>query len=73
MRPSRSPEFPIIRDQAYRVRAGVNVLMPGGPRSGKRVPDGTLLESLGKTEGITLAELRENAKYVLKFALNFVD
>lgn len=73
MRSAKSPEFPIIRDQAYRVRAGVNVFMPGGSRTGKRVPDGTLLESLGRNEGITLAELRENAEYVLTFALNFID
>ena len=32
MRSSKSPEFPKMRDQAYRVRAGVNVLMPGGAR-----------------------------------------
>lgn len=72
MRSSASPEFPIMRDQAYRVRAGVNVFMPGGGRTGKRVPDGTLLETLGKKGGITLAEIRENAKYVLKFAMNFI-
>ena len=73
MRPSYSPEFPIIRDQAYRVRAGVNILMPGGERTGKRESDGTLLETLGKSGGITLTEIRENAKYILNFALNFVD
>ncbi len=70
MRKGVSPEFPLIRDQAYRVRAGVNVLMPGGERAGKysKKPDGTLLESLGKDGGITLAELRQNAKYVTAFA-----
>lgn len=72
MRSSRSPEFPLLRDQAYRVRAGVNILMPGGARTGKHIPDGTLLESLGKSGGITLAELRENAKYILKFAIKFI-
>ncbi len=73
MRPSYSPEFPIIRDQAYRVRAGVNILMPGGERTGKRESDGTLLETLGKNGGITLGEIRENAKYILQFAMNFVE
>ena len=73
MRQSYSPEFPIIRDQAYRVRAGVNILMPGGERGGKRESDGTLLETLGKNGGITLGEIRENAKYILQFAMNFVE
>ena len=73
MRPSYSPEFPIIRDQAYRVRSGINILMPGGERTGKRESDGTLLETLGKTGGITLGEIRENAKYILQFALNFIE
>ena len=72
MRSAHSPEFPSLRDQAYRVRAGVNILMPGGARTGKHVPDGTLLETLGKKDGITLDEIRENAKYILKFAMKFI-
>lgn len=70
MRSSKSPEFPKLADQAYRVRAGVNVLMPGGGRTGKRKPDGTLLRTLGKEGGITLGELQQNAKYILNYALN---
>ena len=70
MRSSKSPEFPAICDQAYRVRAGVNVLMPGGGRTGKKKPDGTLLKTLGKDGGITLGELQQNAKYVLNYAMN---
>lgn len=70
MRSSKSPEFPEICDQAYRVRAGVNVLMPGGGRTGRKKPDGTLLKTLGKENGITLGELQQNAKYVLNYALN---
>ncbi|MBQ7122551.1 MAG: glycoside hydrolase family 3 C-terminal domain-containing protein [Clostridia bacterium] len=70
MRSSKSPEFPLIRDQAYRVRAGVNVLMPGGGRTGIRKPDGTLLRTLGKPEGITLGELQRNAAEVLCFIMN---
>lgn len=65
-----SPEFRKIRDNAYRVRAQVDVLMPGGGRSGKRKPDGTLLESLGKKEGITLGEIQRSAMNVLRFAMN---
>lgn len=70
MRSSKSPEFPKMRDQAYRVRAGVNVLMPGGARVGKRKPDGTLLKNYNKPEGITLGELQRNAEWVLRFIVN---
>ena len=70
MRSSKSPEFPNLKDQAYRVRAGVNVLMPGGDRTGRRKPDGTLLKTLGKPNGITLGELQQNAKYVLGFVID---
>lgn len=65
-----SPEFPKLRDNAYRVRAQVDVLMPGGSRTGRRKPDGTLLESLGDRGGITLAELQRSAANVLKCALD---
>ncbi len=70
MRSSASPEFPKIKDQAYRVRSGVNVLMPGGNRTGRRKPDGTLLKTLGKEDGITLGELQKNAIDVLNFVMN---
>ena len=69
MRSASSPEFPKLKDQAYRVRAGVDVLMPGGGRSGKRKPDGTLLKTLGEKDGITLNELQQTALHVLRFAL----
>ena len=69
MQPSRSPEFPQLKDQAYRVRAGVDVLMPGGNRIGKKKPDGTLLHTLNKPEGISLGELQATAKHVIAFAL----
>ena len=65
MRYAPSPEFPAIRDNAYRVRACVDVLMPGDKRLGKREPDGTLLETLGKEGGITLGELQRTAERVL--------
>ena len=69
MKSSKSPEFPKLCDQAYRVRAGVDVLMPGGSRSGRRKPDGTLLKTYGKSEGITLGELQRTAKHVLEMCL----
>ena len=70
MRSSKSPEFPELCDQAYRVRAGVNVLMPGGGRVKKKKPDGTLLKTLGQPDGITLGELQKNAADILNFVIN---
>lgn len=69
MRKAKSPEFPALRDNAYRVRAQVDVLMPGGSRSGRRKPDGTLLESLGKEEGMTLGEMQRTAENVLNLVM----
>lgn len=66
----KSPEFPNMRDNAYRVRGCVDVLMPGGKRTGKHKPDGTLLETYGKENGITLGEMQYCAKNVLKFAMD---
>ncbi|MGN0457554.1 MAG: glycoside hydrolase family 3 protein [Eubacterium sp.] len=65
MKPSKSPEFPMIKDQAYRVRAGVDLLMPGGDRATNGKPDGTLLASYGKPYGITLGEMQSCAKHIL--------
>lgn len=72
MRSSESPEFPGTRDQAYRVRAQVDVLMPGGNRSGKRKPDGTIKKSYNHKNGITLGELQRSAMNVLKLALDLM-
>ncbi len=69
MRPSKSPEFPEMCDQAYRVRAGVNVLMPGGDRVTNGKPDGTLLKTYGQKDGITLYELQRNASFVRKHCM----
>lgn len=73
MQPSVSPEFPGLRDNAYRVRAQVDVLMPGsrpgeGDKTGQ-MPDGTLLETLDEEDGITLGELQRTASNVLRFAM----
>ena len=71
MQKSKSPEFPKIRDNAYRVRAQVDVLMPGnmGHVNRKYTSDGTLLKTIDKAEGITRAELQRVAKNVLKLIL----
>ena len=71
MQPSRSPEFPELRDNAYRVRAGVDVLMPGdmGKIARRYHSDGTLLETLGRPGGITTGELQRTAARVLRLVL----
>ena len=71
MQHAASPEFPKLRDNAYRLRAGVDVLMPGDWKKNVRAyrPDGALLETLGQHEGITLGELQRTAKRVLRLVL----
>lgn len=67
MKPGRSPEYPKLRDNAYRVRSQVDLLMPGSRRrfSRRYSSDGTLFRSLGKKDGITKAEIMRSAKNVL--------
>ena len=71
MRKAKSPEFPKIRNNAYRVRAQVDVLMPGdmGHIAKQYKSDGTLLPTLGQRGGLTLGELHRTAKNVLTLAL----
>ena len=65
MRLSPDPDFPQVWDSAYRIRAGVNVLMPGGLDQ-QGTPDPSALESLHRG-GLTLAELQRSACQVLGF------
>ncbi len=69
MQSSPSPEFSDMKDNAYRVRAGVDVLMPGGARTGRRKPDGTLLKTYGKKDGITLGEMQAAAKRAIELSI----
>ena len=71
MRRSRSPEFPRLRDNAYRVRAQVDVLMPGNmgfTGRGYKV-DKSLLSTVGKPDGLTRAELQRTARTVLNLLM----
>ena len=72
MQKSASQEFPAITDQGYRVRAQVDVFMPGGGRLpfAPKKPDGTLLKTLGKKDGITRGELLRTAETVLNLVMN---
>ena len=71
MQYASSPEFPKLAGNAYRVRSGVDVLMPGGRwfADRRKKPDGTLLASYEKPDGITLGEMQQCAKHVLQFIL----
>lgn len=71
MRYASSPEFPELNGNAYRVRAQVDVLMPGGKTAMSKSfePDGTLLETYQKDGGITLGEMQRCAENVLNMAL----
>ena len=72
MRYAPSPEFPEIRDNAYRVRAQVDVLMPGGKTAVSKSAsnDGSLTETYGKADGITLGEMQRCAKNVLNYIIS---
>lgn len=70
MQKSASPEFPSIDNNAYRIRAQVDVLMPGAmSRTGTYKPDKKLLKTLDTPAGITRAELERTAKNVLNLVL----
>ena len=71
MQYASSPEFPKLTGNAYRVRAGVDVLMPGGRwiADRRKKPDGTLLATYEKPDGITLGEMQQCAGRVLQFIL----
>jgi beta-glucosidase len=70
MREDKSKIFENLETQSYRVRAGIDVYMPGSKGS-RLIPgksDKTLLNSL-HNNGITLAEIRSCAKCVLELCL----
>ena len=71
MQKAAMPEFPKIKNSAYRVRAQVDVLMPGGESfsDNKYSFDKAQLKTLGKQDGLTRAELQRSAMNVLRFAL----
>ena len=71
MQKSVSPEFPKIENNAYRVRAQVDVFMPGNldHLHKKYHSDGSLLKTVDKPDGVTRAELQRTAKNVLRLIL----
>ena len=66
MQPCTDPDFPALWNDAYRLRAQVDVLMPGSNAFGDPTMDPSALESLKKENGLTLGEMQRSAKNVLK-------
>lgn len=65
---AKDPDFKRVRNNAYRVRAQVDVLMPGaGPGSRAPVYDPTLLSNLDREDGITRGEVFRSAMNTLRF------
>ena len=71
MQKSKSPEFPELRDNAYRVRAQVDVLMPGDMThfARKYRSDGSLLRTIDQPDGITRGEIQRSARNVLRLVM----
>ena len=71
MKKAKSPEFPLLENNAYRVRAQVDVLMPGSLKYMEKEyrTDPSLLKTLGQQGGITKAELQRTAANTLNLAL----
>ncbi len=65
MHKGRSRLFKRMKNNPLRVRAGVNVLMPGGGYLGKKKQHGGLKKGLDKKGRLTLGELQRNACEVL--------
>lgn len=65
MQPSKMPEYPALKNNAYRIRAGVNLLMPGGKSFFNKKADGSALRVSDASATLTVAELQRNAVFVL--------
>ncbi|WP_058234922.1 glycoside hydrolase family 3 N-terminal domain-containing protein [Devriesea agamarum] len=70
MRPAQDPHFPGLTNNAYRVRAGVDVLMPGSSGPTRKQADRSLLSSYRSPHGITLGEIQSSARRVLQFVFD---
>lgn len=69
MQMSQDPGFPALRDSAYRVRAQVDVLMPGAREHFGTVRDDGVADALAAQDGLTLAEVQRSARTVLRSLL----
>lgn len=65
MRMAKDPNFEHVENNAYRVRAQVDILMPGGKDFVTKESDDSLIQSLEHLDGITLKEVQHSALNVL--------
>ena len=65
MRMAKDPNFEPGENNAYRVRAQVDILMPGGKDFVTKESDDSLIQSLEHLDGITLKEVQHSALNVL--------
>ena len=72
MQNSVSPEFKKLTNNAYRVRAHVDVLMPGGKSHTSAKIDNSIIKSYRKG-GITIGELQNTARTILNLALEYIE
>lgn len=66
------PQFPALDNSAYRVRAQVDVLMPGGVKTDagpQDYADDSIAQSLARQDGLTIGELQRGARNVLGLVL----
>ena len=73
MHDDKSDLFATLKTQAYRVRAQVDVFMPGAANRGihRKKSDGTVMKSLKSKDGLTVGELQRSAKNVLKLCIKY--
>lgn len=69
MQAGASREFPNIKNDAYRVRAQVDVLMPGEFGRKSDTDSRSLVPSIKSPDGVTLAEAQRSALNVIRFIL----
>ena len=69
MQEGESGEFPRLRNDACRIRAQVDVLMPGEIGKKNDPKAHTLVPSLADADGVSLAEAQRCAKNVVRFIL----
>lgn len=62
MQNAADPDFPNISNNAYRIRAQIDVLMPGGKGLNIAEGDDSLEKSFHMPEGVTLGEMQRCAK-----------
>jgi beta-glucosidase len=67
---SGSPDFENIWNQAYRIRGGIDLFMPGSNYSDRDDPEKSLTESYGSKNGITLGEMQRCASDILKMIID---